>query len=354
MKKHIIAAAVAAAVAVPAMAQNVSVYGRIDAGYTNYDNRATATSGVRFNNDTTSRIGFAGGEDLGGGLKATFALEGRLGVSAGSAAATTIQSNTGAAYTVATNGTDLAFGGFTRKANVALSGSFGEISLGLDAALSKNLYDTFNVGGASNTVGSATNVLSNSQFGAFNTGVKYTTPSFNGLKGSVLVMRQRTDNADVNNGEITTVGTGAEYALSYAAGPVKAMVVVLSTEGARTAGAEALENDLGATSFGVSYDFGAFVVSGLYGSTKLDATGGATRTKSNVSEIGVSVPLGALTVFASGAQGEQANDNTQAVQVGARYALSKRTYAYGVYGKTDIDATGVTQKQYSAGVVHQF
>ena len=33
MKKHMIAAAVAAAVAAPVMAQNVSVYGVIDMGY---------------------------------------------------------------------------------------------------------------------------------------------------------------------------------------------------------------------------------------------------------------------------------------------------------------------------------
>ncbi len=40
MKKHLIAAAVAAAVAVPAMAQNVTVYGAIDAGVESYDNGA--------------------------------------------------------------------------------------------------------------------------------------------------------------------------------------------------------------------------------------------------------------------------------------------------------------------------
>jgi len=78
MKKSALALAVLAALSLNASAQtNVQVYGIMDAGV-EYVNHATANDGsqvrVVSGGKNTSRWGFRGSEDLGGGLKAVFNL----------------------------------------------------------------------------------------------------------------------------------------------------------------------------------------------------------------------------------------------------------------------------------------
>ena len=84
MKKHLIAAAVAGALAVPAMAQT-TVYGIMDLAVRSAnpdagDSTTTMVSGSFF----TSRLGFRSVEDLGGGMKAGFVLEGKVNADDGS------------------------------------------------------------------------------------------------------------------------------------------------------------------------------------------------------------------------------------------------------------------------------
>ena len=88
MKKHLIAAAVAAAVAVPAMAQNVTMDGVIDSMYGSVDRGGTAAItgkfvGVVANVFATSQMNIRGTEDLGGGVKAGFRLSRQLGAATG-------------------------------------------------------------------------------------------------------------------------------------------------------------------------------------------------------------------------------------------------------------------------------
>ena len=72
MKKHLLAIAVASAVAVPAMAQ-VSISGRIDTSIQRAEDSAgKSTTRIDSNLLTTNEIVIAGTEDLGGGLKAGF------------------------------------------------------------------------------------------------------------------------------------------------------------------------------------------------------------------------------------------------------------------------------------------
>jgi len=82
MNKKLMAAAVAGALAIPGMAfaqSSVTLYGTIDAGIKNLskvgpnsDSVTYMTNGLR----TTNRWGMTGSEDLGGGMKANFKLEG--------------------------------------------------------------------------------------------------------------------------------------------------------------------------------------------------------------------------------------------------------------------------------------
>ena len=82
-----LAAAALTAVAAPVMAQSsVTLFGVIDLAARSVDNGATqkqlATNGLN-----SSRLGFRGTEDLGGGLKANFWLEGAVNADDGTGAA---------------------------------------------------------------------------------------------------------------------------------------------------------------------------------------------------------------------------------------------------------------------------
>jgi predicted porin len=113
MKKHLLALVVAGVVAAPAMAQNVSVYGTIDASVAQAKTDGVTNVTSQGNGDYlgSSVLGFKGSEDLGGGMKAEFKLEGDLNVG---------------------NGTGDASDGFTfdRQSYVGLSSAAGSITVG--------------------------------------------------------------------------------------------------------------------------------------------------------------------------------------------------------------------------------
>ncbi|MEO5660098.1 MAG: porin, partial [Polaromonas sp.] len=92
MKKNLIALAVLAASGVASAQSNVTLYGLVDVyfgstrtkvsqpGVANTSLRQTVVNSGGFN---TSRFGFKGSEDLGGGLKANFLLEGGFNADTG-------------------------------------------------------------------------------------------------------------------------------------------------------------------------------------------------------------------------------------------------------------------------------
>jgi len=83
MKKSLFALAAVGALASTAQAQSsVTVYGIVDAGYVGQNLRTSTTSVAKQTNsgfgdgaESTSRLGFKGNEDLGGGLSAFFTVE---------------------------------------------------------------------------------------------------------------------------------------------------------------------------------------------------------------------------------------------------------------------------------------
>ena len=115
MKKQLLTAITLASMACLAQAQSsVTLTGTMDAGIGSIrmSGDSASTSSVVSGGMTTPWFGVAGKEDLGGGLKASFALDGFF--------------NNG-------NGTSGRFPGdtlFSRDANVSLSGGFGTVTLG--------------------------------------------------------------------------------------------------------------------------------------------------------------------------------------------------------------------------------
>ncbi|MFM1869601.1 MAG: hypothetical protein RLY99_345, partial [Pseudomonadota bacterium] len=165
MKKSLIALAALATVATAAQAQSsVTIYGVMDAGVTTVD-KISATSGrvtgLTSGGLSTSRIGFKGTEDLGGGLSAGFTLE------------TEILPDTGA------QGSSSAVL-FERGAFLTLaSKDLGSVSLGrqnFDEYATAAGFDPF----AGNNIGGW---VAQSQYGQvrFNNGVTLKTPTLGGL-----------------------------------------------------------------------------------------------------------------------------------------------------------------------------
>ena len=112
MKKSLLALAVLAASGAAMAQSSVTLYGVADAGVT-YANGEKNWSGVTSGNNLTSRLGFRGVEDLGGGLKANFVLEAGLNLDNG-------DGNSGYDISAATNGF-----AFKRQATVGLEGMGG-------------------------------------------------------------------------------------------------------------------------------------------------------------------------------------------------------------------------------------
>jgi predicted porin len=335
MKKTILAMAVLAACMSTASAQtSVTIYGVIDAGLAHVDNnsgsvndRTTVDAGLM----QTSRWGFKGVEDLGGGLKARFALEGTLLNDTGAAGV-----NTGTPGGTA-NSTAL----FDREATVGVSSaSFGSIDIGRQNILgigSVGLADPMGLAFAA----TSPNVL----FGAMNFGGVYGGFGANGPGNSAL--RQSNSIKYVS----PTMG-GAGFALMRAFGEQAGGIQRGSYQGASVfynagpfgaAGAYArMKNSVNTdlmTSYGigVKYTMPKAVLKATYIANEVDST----NRKIAVFGAGVDVPVApALTLtgaFYNTKLTGARRDDSQQYHAIARYALSKRSTVYAAYTRANTD-----------------
>jgi predicted porin len=356
MKKHLIAAAVAGAFAVPAMAQ-VTVYGIVDAGYSSTETTVSGASGSKVETSSFgssgqqsgSRLGVRGEEDLGGGMKAGFLYE--LGVDP----------------TVSTGFADMS----NRQAFVSLSGGFGEVRLGRQYTGYFGVNAGYDAGG---TVSGAGYLPSSAQYGDWlasiraNDVVRYQTPSMNGFTASVAFADDSAKTTSAAGVVTTKAETGGQtLTASYAAGPLSAMVSWSTGEtetvaaSATTAKAEQTRINVGA-----SYNLGMLSLHLTHNQRENDDKL-ATNADSDLTDttIGVKVPVGAATIWASTGEGELKNKGAStattdysAYQLGVSYALSKRTNVYAFMGEDEgkVKSTGVktTNEGMYFGVRHQF
>src|SRR5207253_1303289 len=113
---------------------SVTLFGIADVGVRNVKNGDNSIKSVSSNGINTSRLGFRGTEDLGGGLRAGFWLETGLNPDTGSQS----------------DGTRF----WNRRSTVSLAGSFGEVRLGRDTTPTFTGYADFDAFGT-NGVGAA-------------------------------------------------------------------------------------------------------------------------------------------------------------------------------------------------------
>jgi len=376
MKKLLIATAALAMVAGTAQAQStVTVYGKIDAGFS--DRKAEGTTGVEakgksfvFNAHETSRWGLRGTEDLGGGLKANFQIETQLGDD---------NSNSAATLQGTTTVNDEALGG--RAMWVGVSGDFGEVRIGFQNAFSKDYIAGFSSSGGSNVIGDPTMgagraIEKTARLGLLDSrynGVSYASPVMSGftLKAMIVSDKQDSDNTTAAKKDYK----GEEFAIQYAQGAFAAAVAYGSYEvnGALpstgnmsvTLADSALKHKQDLKSVYASYDFGVAKLFAKYGNVESKQNGGSATTdgEATTTVVGVRVPFGKTTFIANYATGDYetiagtTKYDDSGYQLGFEHALSKRTKAYVMYGKTDTDITATTKEkdtQVAFGLIHNF
>ena len=373
MKKTLIALAATGAT----LAQSsVTIYGRMDLGMSSVDTTVgtggtTAGTGEVFslagtqNARTSSRLGFRGTEDLGGGLRAGFVYE--IGINA--------------------DRTDM-FGDSpdnnaqTRLANLSLTGGFGTVVVGTFM----NSFDTVRGFSPATGVGGAvpggdfTQAHGRALLERFDSrtqnAIAYVSPAFSGFTFSLGLV----------NEEVTTVpAAGADdmrrkydgfiLGLGYSQGPLAAHFAFgnldvsnhnpLSNVLTNSASTTALNNaEVQNWALGVRYTLPQVVVSFIYENAEQKTVVGANTQSREFDawEIGARFPMGAFAPYVTFGQGEittvgVAND-TSAWQIGTTYNLSARTWVYGAFGEFQRDnanGTNHTKRDgFALGLVHTF
>ena len=322
MKKSLIALAVLAASGAAMAQSSVSVYGLADVWVGSVKNSTATTSAretvLESGGFATSRIGFKGTEDLGGGLKANFQIETSVAMD---------------------RPTPSSLG--DRQAWVGLSGGFGAIELGRSWTPYDDtralINDTFNA----NVAASFVNWVGYTDRGT--NGIRYNTPSFGGLSASALVGLGE----DKNTGGTNKASGLTSISLNYANGPIAAGLAY-QTEKDNNNGAGVFADVTGlAGAVGVttskrtytlvngSYDFGVAKLMAGYNTVKLTSDQAVgNEAKANEYQLGVEAPLGAnLAVGAGYAQSKIKLNGaevakTKGYTVALKYNLSKRTFGY--------------------------
>jgi len=359
MKKSLIALAVLAASGAALAQSSVTVYGRLDASVGSAK-VGTITGGVgpvsntqMFNSNlTSSRLGFRGVEDLGGGLKAIFGIETGLQVD-----------SPGTSNNTAPGGAPTQLG--DRAAFVGLSGGFGTVKLGRhdtsfddirDLMVSNNIFDsthfasteTIVSAGANGGVGSFAGVGGLADYGdRANNQIRYESPSFGGFSAGVsygfgeAVKPAKTDVTAFN--------------LRYKAGNLD---VGYAYQENKAISAALVDTSLEYNTLAAAYNFGSFRLSGGWNQAK-----NQTSRKSNTYSIGAVVPVGAIDFSlgystAKAKQGSATFEKGDAFSAAVVYNMSKRTRLYGALTTGDIEnAAGTKVRQrdiYAVGVAHVF
>lgn len=304
MKKTVLAFAALASMSGAALAQSsVTAFGIIDLAARSMKG-ADSVKYLSNEGRATSRLGFRGVEDLGGGLKAGFHIETQV------------------------NPDDGSVGGnfWQRRATVSLMGDFGEIRLGRDKSPTRTLLDTFDPFGTSGMPGLNRLITDGVDRNRMDNSVIYFLPSMGGVYGSVGVTA-----GEGSNSSSTQRSTSAR--LGYKAG-------AFDVSGAY--GQFGSSNKLKITALGGSYDFGGFMLQGQYSTYK---QGSSTR---KLASVGGSVKLGAGKLIGSYARtGGVANTKADLLAIGYDYSLSKRTTLYTTLARIDNKDGGTAAQTFS-------
>ena len=351
MKKLALALCALAVAGAAAAQSSVTMFGVVDAGFSYY--RATSRSWeptlprqvtqsqkvLSSSGYNSSRFGFRGTEDLGGGLAASFWLEAPMANDSGASA----------------------ISNFGRRSTVSLSGPFGELRLGRDYTASfwnDAVFDPFGVNGVGTNLiavvnsnlaasralatggllGGGLSAGTDSYLRTSNAVSYFLPPGLAGLYGQVQYALHE-------NVEVSTVPGGPSERGRYAGGRVGwtdgnadvALGYGESTLVSTTPGGEKIKS----LNIGGSYDFGVVKVLGEWSRVR-DVRDGTTALPARSTDrydglvAGVNVPVGPGIIRASFARVKFRNGNglpdsdasVNKLALGYVHNLSKRTALY--------------------------
>ena len=371
MRNTKIALAVLALVAsTAAMADGANVYGHIDASASKQTNQATQFGEGNWD---SSVFGVKGSEDLDGGIKANYNLE--VGYNSGNGAMT----NGGTQYGLLSNPV------FNRAANVGLAGDFGSVKLGLQIspiigaslagaatgnqsfnvnllAMAGSVATTLNAN-SSLTIPVATSLTAGLTTGGFfiPNAISYSTPSIGGFSATVLTQLAASGSPN-NSGQEYTAGSASfaqgdvNVSVGYETKKVSLAAVTLGSTVSNAATTESKTYSIaGAYKMGPAHLGGGYI--------SVDTVGVAQKRNTYYVSLGYDV---ASNVNVSLNYGR--NNDTQAdsiINLGLKYDLSKRTYAYSTIARADgasalysSAATPATGKRdvtgFAVGIGHSF
>lgn len=363
MKKTLAAVAVLGAFAGSALAADVQLYGVVDTGlrYTHFDGDAAAAGydavdkfEMKSGQQSGSRFGFKGTEDLGNGLTVGFILENQFNSDDGSLSDSDHF--------------------FRREASLFLEGGFGKIAMGRIGSINNGVSSWAQFGMLS---AFGTSWDYSAQMGTWAVGagiwdnmIAYQTPTFAGF----TVYAQYGMGSNNNENESSS---DRYYALGakYANGPLNLYLAVDSinyqTADLTGVNADDIDDSLTVT-FGGNYDFEVVklfagaqyydeakisTAFGLLDSADYNTTTYAGKFKGWSLGVSASIPAaGGQVLVGAGYMDAEAADSQKAakddeltrwvVSAGYDYPLSKRTNVYGIltYAQDSLDYTETTAK----------
>jgi len=391
MKKSLFAIAAVGALTGVAQAQSsVTVYGIADAGYavtnrsiagTSTQTQATGTGQL-----ATSRLGFRGSEDLGGGRSAIFTVELGLNLQGSNLSGSTNTANN------ATLDNRQSFVGLTDK-------ELGTLKIGRQYSLAHEIIGASDAGYANGIIGAntyvgansgtswtATPITPNSSYSIrLSEAINYESPRIYGAQLKVQTAQNKSNsgvtqaNAQGYTGfglNWTGMGGNANIAASRAMNMVNTTATTATNVGFAllTNSAAVMNLKQIETAVGGDYNFGFARLFANYMQTEISGQVGGVNLSNNfkrtANNFGVRVPVKPnITVFGSYGGGSQnafgtivaalgsTQYNFRGFQVGSVYDLSKRTSLYAIYGKQSGDLSATTNfsaNATAAGIRHVF
>lgn len=323
MKKSLIALAVAGVVSAPAFAatSNVDVYGVLNIAIQDTDVAASDMTIL----DNTSRIGFKGSEDLGGGMKAIWQIESALG---------------GNGTTAIGSGATLG----TRNTFVGLAGGFGTVLMGRHDTPYKLGTGSLDIFG--DTIGDynlgrtdGVQLINNTHDHRNGQALAYISPTVGGFHAAVAVVMGNGEAGGALNTADTVDAISATGV--YANGP---LFVSLSYQDADAA-APAADT---AWKVGVGYTLGDTKIGFVYEDIESARDSWLVNVAHTMGPIVLKAQYGSVDAGAA---------DQKAWALGADYNLSKRTAAYVVYANGDDDSNvtnGGDVSGWNLGLKHSF
>ena len=346
---------------------SVTLFGIVDATLAHGSGSLSDRSGLTHSGYNSSRLGFRGTEDLGGGMSASFWLEAAVGNDDGTSGSIAGRGTSGGT-SVDNQGTGATLtntGGlmFNRRSTVSLSGGWGEVRLGRDyTSTFWNIgsFDPFGYNGVGTTVLAARSLLSTAsvvQVRVSNSVGYFLPAKLGGFYGQAQVYFGE----NPQNGAVTEDdGKGWNFRVGYAAGQFNGAVAYNKIDFAA--------GDIKTWNIGGQWDFG---VAKLLANYQRDRQSGVASGRGGL--IGGLIPVGAGEVRLSYSVYKVDNNAAAALDPRARkmaigyvHNLSKRTALYASYARVknsggsavalnaSTTAANSSSSGYDFGVRHSF